>query len=217
MKPSVALVDDHILIRDGLVLLLQKLEYPVIFEANNGIDFFEKMKKAPIPDIVLMDINMPVMDGYETTLQLRKHYPTIKVLALSMYDHEKAILRMIRAGAKGFILKNSRLNELNDALHGLMSKGFYQSDIVTGKLIHSVNQLDDIENVDFKEALKLTAKHIEFLKLVCTDMTYKEIAEVMRMSVRTIDGYREELFAKLNVRSRIGLAIFAIKEGIMVI
>lgn len=217
MNALIALVDDHILMRNGMAALLHKLGYEVCFEADHGLDFLQKLKSHSLPDIVLMDINMPEMDGYETTLWLKKHYPSVKVLALSMYDNEKAILRMIRAGAKGYILKDTHPFELQAAIHALLSKGFYQSDIVTGKLIHSINKLDEPESSEFKESLNLNEKEVEFLKLVCTEMTYKEIADKMALSPRTIDGYREDLFQKLNLKSRIGLVLFAIKEGIVTV
>jgi len=214
MKVTIALADDHILIRNGMAVLLQKLGYEVIFEADNGIDFLGKLERHPLPDIVLMDINMPQMDGYETTLRLRKLHPEIKVLALTMFDNENSVLRMIRSGAKGYILKDSHPSELKKAIQSVYLKGYYQSDIVTGKLIHSINRLDDLEHADVKENFPLTQREIEFLKLVCTELTYKEIAEKMYVSPRTVDGYRDELFQKLQLKSRVGLVIFAIRNNL---
>lgn len=217
MKASIALADDHVLLRNGLANLLKELDYDVLFEADNGKDFLEKLKDHKVPQIALMDINMPGMDGYQTTLHLKQHFPDIKVLALSMYDDENAIIRMLRNGARGYILKDSDPSELKDALHALVYKGFYHSELVTGKLVHSINNMDDPEHASIKSVLGLNAKEIEFLKLVCTEKTYKEIADQMNLSHRTIDGYRDNLFDKLQVKSRVGLVLFAIKNGIVVV
>lgn len=214
MKAKIALADDHVLLRNGLANLLKDLEYEVVFEANDGTELLEKIQNSTVPDIVLMDINMPRMDGYDTTQWLKKNYPEIKVLALSMYDDENAIIRMLRCGAKGYILKDSEPVELKLAIHALLAKGFYHSELVTGKLIHTINHLDEPDNSSVKNLLGLNEREIEFLKLVCTEMTYKEIAEQMCLSPRTIDGYRDALFEKLNVKSRVGLVLFAIKNGI---
>ena len=217
MKASIALADDHVLLRNGLANLLRELDYDVLFEADNGKDFLEKLKDHHAPQIALMDINMPGMDGYQTTLHLKQHFPEIKVLALSMYDDENAIIRMLRNGAKGYILKDSDPAELKNALQALLHKGFYHSDLVTGKLIHTINNMDEPEHATIKSVLGLNPKEIEFLKLVCTEKTYKEIADEMHLSHRTIDGYRDNLFEKLEIKSRVGLVLFAIKNGIVAV
>jgi DNA-binding NarL/FixJ family response regulator len=214
MKAKIALADDHVLLRNGLANLLKDLDYEIVFEADNGAEFLDKLKANAIPDIALMDINMPKMDGYDTTQWLKKNYPDIKVLALSMYDDENAIIRMLKCGARGYILKDSDPAELKLAIHSLLTKGFYHSELVTGKLIHTINHLDEPENSSVKNVLGLNEREIEFLKLACTEMTYKEISEQMCLSPRTIDGYRDALFEKLNLKSRVGLVLFAIKNGI---
>lgn len=207
---NIALVDDHILMRKGLANLIQDLEHHVLFEADNGKDFLDKLKDGSYPDLILMDINMPQMDGYETTLQIKNSHPDIKVLALSMYDDELAIIKMLRNGAKGYVLKDCEPKELKAAIKAVLEKGFYYSDLVSGYLIRTINDKNDFGNV-----MKLSSKELEFLKLCCTEMTYKEIADKMCLSPRTIDGYRDELFRKLNIKSRVGLVMFAIKNGIV--
>jgi two-component system, NarL family, invasion response regulator UvrY len=213
-KATVALVDDHVLLRNGLTSLVKNLGYDVVFEADNGKDFIDKLRTKPLPDLVLMDINMPQMDGYDTTLWLKKNHQDIKVLALSMYDDESAIIRMLKNGAKGYILKDTEPSELKAALESLLTKGFYYSEMVTGRLIHTINNIDEPENAT-KNIMGLNGREIEFLKLAATEMTYKEIAEKMSLSPRTIDGYRDDLFEKLNIKSRVGLVIFAIKNKIV--
>lgn len=215
MKVKLGLTDDHVLLRNGLATHLREIGYDVVFEADNGLQMTEKIKQGLLPDIILMDINMPQMDGYDATHWLREQHPAIKVLALSMYDDESSILRMIRNGARGYLLKDSDPSELKAALHAVMTKGFYHSELVTGKLIHTINHLDDPAASRTKQVLGLNEREIEFLKLAATEMTYKEIAEQMHVSPRTIDGYRDNLFEKLNLKSRVGLVLFAIKQGIV--
>jgi two-component system, NarL family, invasion response regulator UvrY len=131
-----------------------------------------------------------------------------------MYDNENAIIRMLRNGARGYLLKDTEPKEFKQALDAIMQKGFYYSELVTGKLIHAVNSITD-EGNELASSIKLSDREIEFLKLICTEMTYREIAEKMFLSPRTIDGYRDALFEKLNIKTRTGLVIFAIKNNLV--
>ncbi|MBC7935819.1 MAG: response regulator transcription factor [Rhizobacter sp.] len=210
---AIALVDDHVLLRNGLSCLIKSLGHSVIFEADDGNDFCKKLDTKQLPEIILMDINMPGMDGYETCRWLKKNHPEIKVLALSMYDNETSIITMLKAGAKGYILKDSDPLQLKMALHDLEHKGYYYSDLVNGKLIHAINQLD--ENEATKKMNHLSEREKDFLQFTCTELTYREIAEKMFVSPRTIDGYRDALFEKLQIKTRVGLAIYAIKNGLV--
>jgi DNA-binding NarL/FixJ family response regulator len=210
---TIALADDHVLLRKGLVSLVQNLGYKVVLETDNGQELIDKLQAGVAePDLVLMDINMPVKDGYEATRWLKENKPLIKVLALSMYDDENAIMKMLKNGARGYILKDSEPGELRMALDAVVNKGYYYSELVTGKLIHSINKSDD-EAADGNLS-KLTEREIDFLKLACSELTYKEIASQMHLSPRTIDGYRDALFEKLNIKTRTGLVVYAIKNGI---
>ena len=214
-KANVALIDDHTLLRNGLASMVQNFdEYEVSIEANNGRHFIEQLSDSSPPDLVLMDINMPVMDGFETTLWLKEHHPDVKVLALSMYDNEQSIIRMLRNGAKGYILKETEPKEFRSALDAVLTKGFYYSEMITGKLIHAVNHIDEPQNT-IKPLVNLNDRELEFLKLTCTELTYKEIADKMYLSPRTIDGYRDALFEKLNAKTRVGLVLYAIRNGIV--
>lgn len=212
--PNIVLADDHVLLRNGLAELVKSLGHTVLFEANNGKELIAKLNPLLLPDIILLDINMPEMDGYKTAQWLKANYPGIKVLALSMYDNEAAIIRMLKYGARGYILKDSEPIELKKAIHSLMEKGFYYSELVSGKLIHAINNLED-EGDGLQKLTPLNSRESEFLKYACTELTYKEIADKMFVSPRTIDGYRDALFEKLHVKTRVGLAIYAIKNGVV--
>lgn len=211
---TIALADDHILLRNGLASLVKNFGHEVLFEANNGEDLIKLIQEGKIPDMILMDINMPVKDGYETSAWLKANHPEIKVLALSMLDNENAIIRMIKNGARGYVLKESEPAELKAAISAVIQKGFYYSEMVTGRLVHSISGMD-IEGQNSQQVMQLTEREIEFLKLACSEMTYKEIASEMHLSPRTIDGYRDALFLKLDIKTRTGLVIYSIKNGIV--
>ena len=211
---KIALTDDHIMLRKGLAGLVESLGYKVVLEADNGEDFIRKLSISETPDLVLMDINMPKMDGYETTLWIKKNRPEIRVLALSMLDDDNSIIRMLKNGAKGYVLKESEPEELKKAIDSIVNRGFHYSEIVTGKLVHSINSLDN-NNGHSNILLSLNEREIQFLKLATSELTYKEIASEMHLSPRTIDGYRDALFEKLQVKTRVGLAIYAIRKGIV--
>jgi two-component system invasion response regulator UvrY len=206
------LVDDHILLRNGLATLLKDNGHEILLQADNGKDLIKQLSPAKLPDVILLDINMPEMDGYDTAKWIRSRYPSIKILALSMYDEEASILRMLRNGAKGYILKDSDPKELNAAINSLVQKGYYHSETVSGKLMGMINMID--HETGFKQGLKLNDREIEFLKYACMDLNYKEIADKMALSPRTVDGYRDTLYEKLQLKTRIGLVLFALKNGI---
>jgi DNA-binding NarL/FixJ family response regulator len=201
------------MLRNGLASLIKNFGHEILFEANNGDDIINKIKEGSRPDLVLMDINMPVRDGYETSSWLKENHPEIKVLALSMLDDENAIIRMIKNGARGYLLKESEPSELRSAINAVLQKGFYYSEMVTGRLVHSISG-NDVESYGSQQVIQLSDREIEFLKLACSEMTYKEIAAQMHLSPRTIDGYRDALFLKLDIKTRTGLVIYAIKNGI---
>lgn len=208
---SVALIDDHVLLRNGLAGMLRESGYLVLFEADDGNEVASKVKASGSPDVALLDINMKHMNGYDTATWFKQNCPETKVLALSMYDDEENIIKMLKNGARGYILKDSHPTELKAAIEAVVTKGFYYSEMVTGRLMRSI-----IENGEEKdEQANLTGREIEFLKLAASELTYKEIAEQMNLSHRTIDGYRDDLFEKLNIKSRVGLVLYAIRNGIV--
>lgn len=206
---KVVIVEDYVLISQAMRELVNSFEdFKVLYLCKNGKELVTKLK-APnnVPNIILMDVNMPIMDGIETTQYLKDNFPDIKVIALSVDENDETIIKMLKAGAKGYLLKDVEKQTLEYALKEVVSAGFYHTKNVTNILINSLNE----EN---KKLPKLKEREIEFIKLVCTELTYKEIADKMYLSPKTIDGYRDVLFEKLNVKNRIGLVVYAIKNQI---
>ena len=211
---KIILADDHVLLRDALVTLINSFaECKVIAVASNGKELVQCFEKGLVPNMVVLDLNMPVMDGYETAQWLQEKYPDIRILILTMYDSEIALIRLLQMGVRGFLKKDIHPNELKNALLSVAEDGYYYSHNTTGKLAVFF-QKNHNNNSSLEKAL-LTKTDIEFLKLASTDMTYKEIAHVMNITPRAIDGYRDGLFDKLDVKSRVGLAIYAVKNGIV--
>lgn len=208
---KIALADDHAILRKGVAEILARFEgFEVVLEAGNGKELLAKMEAAAtLPDICIIDINMPEMNGYETTAAIKKAWPHVKVLALSMYDTELNIIKMLRNGANGYILKDNDPEDLRIAINEVHKNGFYHTELVTGRMLHLLHDAGS------KVALDLPERELNFLKYCCTELTYKEIAEKMFLSPRTIDGYREALFEKLQTTSRTGLVMYAIKAGLV--
>ena len=211
-KHTIAIVDDHSLFARSLEKLINSFpQFRVVFHAKNGVELQERIGNNPngIPEIVLLDINMPVMDGFETAEWLTKNHPKVKIMTLSMEDDEQSILKMLRKGAKGYLLKDINPEILNLALIELIEKGYYHSEKVSETLLHSLTSFEDGSVLDFKE------NELTFIQLACSEMTYKEIADVMDLSPKTIVGYRQDLFKRLKIKNRVGLVIFALKNNLM--
>jgi DNA-binding NarL/FixJ family response regulator len=209
MKISIGIVDDHQLFLKSLSLMLQSFNnYDVVIEAANGKDLQEKMSdKKKVPEIMLIDVNMPVMDGIATAAWINQNFRSVKLVALSQNDGDKTIIGMIKAGCCAYLLKDTHPNELEKALNEIHTKGFYNADVSN----INYRRLLQFE----KDTLNITDKEKAFLQYACSDLTYKQIAMQMNLSERTIDGYRESLFHKLNVQSRVGLALEAIRRELV--
>jgi len=209
----VALVDDHTMFRKGLAILINLFPgYNVLMDVGNGREFIDQLNTERLPDIVLLDIHMPVMDGYATAAWLKENYPKIHVLALSTMDSDATIIKMIHQGARGYILKDADPKELQLAFEEILAKGYYYNEILTRKVIQSIHQ----GGSDSNNALpKLTDREMDFLKHACSEKNYQQIANEMFVSERTVDGYRESLFKKFNVTNRVGLVLYAIRNELV--
>ena len=210
MTHSIAIVDDHILIAKAITGIIENFkQFDVLYECENGKVLVEKLKlKKNIPDVVLLDISMPIMDGFATAEWLRDNHPQVLVMALSMQDDEQSLIKMVKAGAKGYLLKNVHPTELEKALDALIKNGTYFPEWAASKVFMSLSK-----PTNKKDNFAITDREKEFLQYSITEMSYKEIAEKMFCSPRTVESYRDSLFEKLDLKSRVGLAVFALKNG----
>ena len=214
---TIARADDHTLFRKGLCTLIELFpRYKVLFDVSNGKEFIEKIAQFGPPQIALLDISMPEMDGFQTAALLKENYPEVKILALTTMDAESCIIKMIKHGARGYVMKYADPDELKLAFEEVMSIGYYYNDIITRKVMNAIHLIDG--NPDEAATLaKTTPREMEFLQLACSEKNYHRIAEEMFVSERTVDGYRDSLFKKFNVSSRVGLILYAIKNSLVTI
>lgn len=210
MKKTIVVVDDHILIAKALEGIIGNFkDFEVVYVCENGKDLIQKFENnSIIPDFILLDISMPIMDGFETAAWLTKNHPKIKVMALSMQGDDTSVIKMIKNGAKGYLLKNTHPKDLENALIKLDSDGFFYPDWATRIILSNLNHEKEPEN-----AVRISAREKEFLTYTVTELSYKEIADKMCCSPRTIESYRDQLCEKLDLKTRVGLAVFAIKNG----
>ena len=209
MKKTIIIVDDHLLIAKALESIINNFPgFTVKGVAENGKALIEKLQAIEeMPDIILLDISMPIMDGFETAQWLRKNLPDIKVMALSMQGDDQSVIRMIKYGAKGYMLKNTHPKDLEHALSKLSSEGTFYPEWAEKIIFSTLNG-----NKNDKE-LKISDREKEFLSYTATELSYKEIAEKMFCSPRTVESYRDQLCEKLGLKTRVGLAVFALKNG----
>jgi len=213
MKKSIGLVDDHKLLRSALASMINSFgEYEVVLEANNGIELLEKLKLNQ-PSILLLDFNMPEMNGLEAAIELKERYPNINILMLTMFDTELMLIKLLQAGVKGFMKKDVHSNDLKHALDSIVRDGYYYSSYTSSRLAGFFRNSDTTPIWD----KILSEQEINLMKLSSTELTYKEIALQMGLNPRTIDSIRDGLFEKLDVKSRVGLAMYAIKHGLVTI
>lgn len=212
----VVLVDDHELVRSGVAGLIDRVGgYRVVLEAANGQELLEALSTIEEPRIAVVDLHMPVMDGFETIAWLRANRPDILPLALTVDPTDEIMLRALRAGARGFLRKNARAPMLKTALDSLILSGFYFSDEMHETILHKTGMKTDHERQEEAVREGISARELEFLKLVCApeELTYEQIAEIMGLSRRTVDGFRESLADKFDIKSKTGLVLFAMKWG----
>jgi two-component system, NarL family, invasion response regulator UvrY len=217
MEVKIGIVDDHQLFRSGIKWLLDVDGFQITLEAENGanmVNQLERFSKNKIPDVVLLDINMPEMNGFETANWLRSNYPDIKVIILTMIDNEESMIRMLKIGVHGYLTKDIEKQELVEAIKSVMKKSHYYTDVLVKLLAEAIREE---ESSDEKTGMpKLTERETSIIKLMCTELTYSEIAERLYLSPKTVDSYRNALFAKFGVKTRVGLAMAAVKSGVVV-
>ncbi len=213
---KVSMADDHALLRNALATLIDSFgDCKVIHHSGTGRELTNSMKENLIPDVAILDLNMPDMDGFETAEWMQNNYPQVHVLMLTMYDSELSLIRLLQAGVKGFLKKDIHPAELKFAIHSVVQSGYYYSNHTTGKLVNLFRNSAD-GNKSLQKAI-LSDQELQFLKLACSELTYKEIAQQMGLNPRTVDTLRDQMFTKLDVKSRVGLAMVAIRHGVVTI
>lgn len=212
-KITIAMADDHSMLRKGLLKLLVAIgNFEVLFDVDNGNEVIEHLKNHRIPDVLILDVNMAGRDGLQTAQWVNQHYPQVKILALSMFNDEATILKMIQAGARGYITKNNDPEKLKEAIDTLYHKGIYLSESLSEKVFNGIR--NNVLATPEENSPELSDKEKEFLSLLTQELSYKEIADRMFLSPRTIDDYRIKLTKKLKVKGKSGLIIYAINNGL---
>lgn len=207
----IAICDAHTLFRQSISLLLQSFgNIQIVANAGNGLDLIDQIQHSVnLPDVCILDVNMPQLNGYDTMKRMNHQWPSIKVLILTVYESEQSILKFLTGGANGYILKGCDSKDFQHAIEVINNGEYYYPDGILRKLTLASN--DD----SLKSQLVVNNSEYIFLSYCCTELAYKEIADQMNLSVRTIENYRDSLFKKLNVRTRIGLVIYAMNSGIL--
>lgn len=209
---QIAIVDDHKLFREGIARLISSLndDFNIVLEASNGQDFLNRLPNEHELDVVIVDLDMPIMSGHELAIHLKENHPKFNVLALTMHgEDEQSIIKMIRSGVKGYLSKDVEPDELKAAIESVSSGKFHFNDALSGKMLEIIID-DKVSN----PGINLNDREAHFLKLACSELTYKEIADQMNLSPKTIDGYRAALFERFEIKSRVGLVLFALKNGL---
>ncbi len=208
---KVVIADDHEIFRDGLKLMLQKQkDITVVGEATDGKELIE-LVKLTLPDVIITDVKMPNMDGANATIYLTEHYPSIGIIALTMFDEEELIIDMLEAGAKGYLLKNADKSEIIEAVHTVANNQPHYCRLTSHKLASMVAKSKFQSRLN-KQKLEFSEREKEIIIFICEGLTNKEIGEKIFLSVRTVEGLRQKIIEKMNVKNTAGIIIYAIKE-----
>jgi DNA-binding NarL/FixJ family response regulator len=214
MKPiTIAIADDYKIYRDGLKLCLSAdSNLQILFDVDNGEELMEALKTQQ-PDIIIMDLNMPLLDGMEATKQISKKYEQIKVLVITMYDNDKFIINLMENGAHGYLLKNAEPKEIIKAIYAVHENGYYFNDLVNKALLKKLVMKNNLKP-SFNHNIELTEREQEVLKMICEEKTAVEIGKEIFLSPRSVEGIRTRLIEKIGVRNTAGLVMFAVKNGL---
>jgi len=216
---KISIVDDHNLFRKGLGKLVNMKNknnaYQILFEAENGIDLQQKLKLVGIPNIVFLDIDMPKMDGYETVSWLKQNYKQIKVIVITMFENEEAVIKMIREGVNGYLSKDLEVEDLHNALETVISGNNFFPNFAAEIMANNISNIDISGYIKVGPLAGISEREREFLNYVPTDLTYIQIAGKMFLSEKTIDAYRSSMFKKFKVKSRQGLSAYLLRNKII--
>jgi len=213
-KYKIVIVDDHDILRDGLKYTLTQIDFAdVIAEARNGKEFLQIIENI-VPDVVLMDIAMPEMDGIEATKDVLKKYPDLKIIALTMFGDEEYYFKMVHAGARGFVLKKSGIDELEKAIVAVVNGENYFSNELLRNIIVNITA-HKFKNTSAGNQVNITKREEEILQLLCNGLSKNEIAEKLHLSIKTIENHKNSLLSKTNSKNTVSLVMYAIKNKIV--
>ena len=212
---KVYIADDHTLFRKAMVNLLRSFERVTdVKDAENGKELLT-LVKYELPDVVIVDLQMPVMDGTETSTHILHKYPDVKIIILAMHDSNKFILHMMELGVHAFLLKNTEPDELEKAIYAVADKDFYHNDLVASVLRKNVNEKRLSQRPTFQHA-ELTEREKEILLLICQELTMKEIGQRLFLSENTVRNHRVNIMEKVGVNNIVGLVKYAYEAGVVV-
>ncbi len=210
---KIAIADDYKIFRQGLkVGLASDQNLQVLMEADNGDELIQLLAQEQ-PDVVIMDLKMPVLDGMEATKIIRSRFPEVKVLVVTMYEDDKFIIHLMEIGANGYLVKNSEIDEIKKAIYSVHENGYYFNDIVNKALLKKLFLKGNMKPT-FNHNVELTERELEVLKLICEEKTAVEIGKEIFLSPRSVEGIRQRLIEKVGVRNTAGLVMFAVKNGL---
>lgn len=212
---KVAIADDHQIFRKGVILSLRQYNnIKFVFEAENGEDLIQKVTDNELPDVILMDLKMPVKDGIETTKYLNKHFPAIRIIILTMYEDERFVGHLMDSGANGYLLKSTEPSEIKKAITDVMRTGFYLNNFVNKVLIKK-NYAKQKFNPNLNNEVVISEREKEVLTLVCMEYTAQEIAQKMEISARTVEAIKDRLMERFGVKNSVGLVFYAMKNSLI--
>ncbi|MGI9544255.1 MAG: response regulator transcription factor [Cyclobacteriaceae bacterium] len=213
-KIKITIADDHSLFRKGLISMFKDMQdIRVIGEAGNGKELLKTIKQKP-PDLILLDLKMPLMDGVEVTEYVKKHYPDIKIVVLTMYDNQKFIIHLVELGVNGYLLKNADPEEMENTILTVMKDGFCFNNYVVSVMRNTILNQGKIKP-SFEAEVDFTKKELQILKMICLQHTNAEIAKKLHRSARTIEGYRKQILGKIGAKNTAGMVLYAVKHGLI--
>jgi len=210
---KLALVDDHKLFRSGIRALLSPLDnFEIVSESGNGVELIESLSENPA-EVILMDLEMPEMDGMQTTIHLKENFPNLKVIVLSMHNDEKFIIHLMEIGARGYLLKDSEPEDIVNAILSVYETGYFFSEMVSRVMLHGLVKKEKVKP-SFKTNIELSEREIDVVKLICKELTTAEIGEKLFISPRTVEGHRNNVMLKTGARNTAGIVVYAMKNGL---
>lgn len=214
---KLALVDDHNLFRRGIASILgQVADFELVLEASNGQEFIEKIPRK-MPDVVLLDLQMPVLDGTATADYLREHYPLIKIIVLTMHDEDRMVLHLLEKGVSGYLLKDSDPDEVEKAVRKVMDEGVYLNEFVSRAMLRKMTNKTTVvkQSPLYNSKILLSEREKEVLKLICEGMSTAEISDRIFLSPRTVEGHRLRILEKTGTKNTAGMVAYAFKNDLV--